>query len=256
MKKCYQKMLSVILSLSILSAILVVPVSASNVRQGADWLRQTAEKTVDIEDHSLAEYAALLNNDPLVKSVNFDGARLSYTMEDGTFAILSEAVSSDGTRTWIINQQGMIDKLEVNAQRNELVLNDMPLRMERSEVQIVSKNTVQNRSSAVNGTVWYAMGNGSQYHIQLEQKIRSITSSLLHALMFSALGTIGVGLGVAQLIISAAIAYNSNSTALFVKRRMYRDYNYLQYRYVDNYYFDRYYTDWAHCEETIVLSAN
>jgi len=169
---------------------------------------------------------------------------------------MSEAVNFDGTRIWTINQQGAVDRLEINAKRNEIVLNGSSIEINISQTATASIDTMEQISSVRSGTVWYAMGTGSKYHVQLERTVRSATETLLYVVIYSIMGPIGTGLGIAQAIIDVAISYNSASTALFVARRIYRDYHYLQYKYEDNYYFDRNDTDWAYYNETIVLSAN
>lgn len=238
-----------------LTTILAVPVSASIPRTN----ESASSANFVIEDYSLAEFAEHLQSDPMILQISLRNNELTYIATDGTHTTVSKEPAPNGTQIWTVNENGKVDKLGIDVENNEIILNGSPV-----DIAFVPSGENRLTSAAVSGiqsqsnlsTKWYPMGNGSKYNLQLDQQVRSATSSLLYTLLFSLLKGVGVVLSIAQAIIGIAASYQSPSTAIYVFRRMYRDTHYLQYKYVDKYYFDASYKTFAYQNTTIVLSAN
>lgn len=204
-----------------------------------------------IEELHLSDFASLLYSDSTVTEVAMQNKTLSYTLEDGTCASITEQSSDAGLTIYYITEGDRSNTVIIDSTNNKMYLDGVSVTI--TEETIYHYAPLQNNGVSPD-TEWIYVGT-SRYNIVCETFVRNMTSGALYLLLGAALGglvALGVTIGACALIISAADAALSPSKAPFVETTQYHDPSYYGYKFVYDYYYDQTYSSYTTTETNII----
>lgn len=188
------------------------------------------QQVLNVSDVTIAMIADALTNDPTATNIQISENILTYKMNGTTDVKITETMNSSGVRYIDIIEGKIHNTVSVNVAENSITLDGAPL-----DIEIIQNTSfIPHRNTMItSGTNW-VYSSTRNINIVAEDAIRNLAVNTLLTLMLSAMGGIGVGLTLAQLILGTYQALTSDT--VYATRTTYFEENYRAYKYIDRYY--------------------
>lgn len=197
---------------------------------------QSSEK-VHVRHIDLCEMKESLVEEGCVEEAWISNNTLTYITDDGIVTTITETMEGD-SQSLIITEGDDVGVVILNAATDTIVYNGQQVR-----ISMVTDRYAESQRCLRLGNRDLHLVATTYPRIQSETIIRNMLSGALFTIMFSALGGIGVFLGVAQNLISGFQALQSDSKTVYVRRLLYSNGLGTFLHYEDYYYARSNYTN-------------